>query len=389
MKKRFRKLSMLVILVMSVAGFSGCAASTSNSAKSGGSGTIRIGQTVALTGERTTIGEYLSAGAKMAVDEINKSGGINGKKVELIQEDSASDNQSMVNAYNKLLNSNVVAILCNDVSTQNFAISALSNKSKMPTFVGGTNPNLLNGNDWFFRFRPSDEIAAQAAVKYAIQTLGKKKIAIAHLTDDFGKAGGALLKKYVEQFGGTIATEQSFNFGEKDMAAQLTNIKNSGAEVIIDWADTTTGATMMKQNKELGINLPFIGSAAHGTPTTIKLAGDAANGVYVVMDGQITQLTDAKSQDWVKKFKELYNKNPEFNSTGTYDAIYLLKKAIENANGATDNESIRKGIFAIRDYSGMANTFSYLDNGNGPSQVVICQTQNGAPVLKETIKRGN
>lgn len=350
------------------------------------SGPIRIGQTVALTGERTSIGEYLAAGAKMAVDEINAAGGIKGRKVELIQEDSDDTNPAMINAYKKVLTTKPVAILCNDVSTQNLSIAPIANQEKMPTFVGGTSPILLQGNDWFFRFRPSDILAAQAAAKFAVQTLGKKKVAIAHLTDDFGMAGRDFLTRYVKEFGGTVVIDESYNRLDRDFAGQLEKIRKSGAEVIINWADTYTGATMMRQNKQLSVNLPVIGSAAHGTPTTNKLAGEAANGVYVVMDGVVTQVKDPKAEDWVKRFKQRYNKEPEFNATAAYDAIFLIKQAIENASGATDNESIKKGIFGIRGYAGIANTFTYGNNGEGPRQVVIAQIQENHPIVKETVK---
>jgi len=376
------RVNMMVVLFSLVISFlaAGCRSGSDTS------GPIRIGQTVALTGERTSIGEYLAAGAKMAVDEINAAGGIKGRKVELIQEDSDDTNPAMVNAYNKVLSAKPVAILCNDVSTQNLAIAAIANKEKMPTFVGGTSPVLLQGNDWFFRFRPSDVLAAQASARFAVQTLGKKKVAIAHLTDDFGMAGRNFLTKYVTDFGGTVVSDESYNRLDRDFTAQLENIRKSGAEVIINWADTYTAATMMRQNKQLGINLPLIGSAAHGTPTTSKLAGEAAYGVYVVMDGVVAQVKDPKAEEWVKRFKQRYNKEPEFNATAAYDAIFLIKQAIENANGATDNESIKKGISAIRGYSGIANIFKYENNGEGPRQVVIAQIQANGPIVKEAVK---
>ncbi|MHB1651761.1 MAG: ABC transporter substrate-binding protein [Desulfitobacteriaceae bacterium] len=375
-------LSVLSVIMLGLF-LSGCGQSASAPSKA----PIRIGQATALTTEYVMTGQYLSNGAKMAVDEINANGGIMGRKVELVQEDAQNTNPAMVNAVNKLVDSdNVLAILGPDLSTQNFAAAPIINKAKIPMLVQGTNVKLLDGNSWYFRLRPDDGIAAKVAVKFSIDTLHKKNIAIAHDTDEFGVGGKDLLVAAAKQLGVNVVDIESFNSNDKDLTAQLTNMKNKGAQSIIVWGHGPQQATMMRQNVQLGINLSIIGSASMAMPSTLKLAGESSNGMYAVVDSAPTQSTDPKVKDFVDKYRKLYHDDPDFHAPATYDGVYLLKMAIEKA-GSTDADAIRKALLTIRDYHGASNDFSFKD-GNGVYQCVVVEFKNGAPLLKETVKLG-
>lgn len=381
MKRKAAKFLSVVASMALLVSLSGCGSSDSASGKS----PIRIGQATALTSEYTVVGQYLSNGAKMAVDEINKAGGINGRQVQLIQEDSANTNPAAVNAINKLIDSdNVIAIMGPDLSTQGFAVAPIINKAKIPFFVQGTNAKLLDNNPWYFRLRPDDGLAAKAAAKFAVETLKKTKVAVTHDSDEFGVGGKEIIVKALQDLGATVVDIESYNSNDKDLAAQLTNIKNKGAEAIIDWGHPSQSATLQRQNKQLGINLPIIGSPGMAMPATIQLAGEASNGTYVVVDGVPTQSQDPKAQEFTKKYREIYKADPDFHASAAYDGIYILKQAIEKA-GSTDPEALRKAILSIKDYQGAANTFTFND-GNGAHQVVVVQLQNGVPQIKQTIK---
>lgn len=381
MKRKATKILSVIASAALLVSLSGCGSTDTASGK----GPIRIGQATALTSEYTVVGQYLSNGAKMAVEEINKAGGIKGQQLQLVQEDSANTNPAAVNAINKLIDSdNVIAIMGPDLSTQDFAVAPIINKAKIPFFVQGTNAKLLDNNTTFFRLRPDDGLAAKAAARFAVETLKKSKIAVTHDSDEFGVGGKELIVKALKDLGATVVDVESYNSNDKDLTAQLTNIKNKGAEAIIDWGHPSQSATIQRQNKQLGINLPIVGSPGMAMPATIQLAGDSANGTYVVVDGVPTQSQDPKVQEFVKKYKELYKADPDFHASAAYDGIYLLKQAIEKA-GSTDPDALKKAILSIKDYQGVANNFTFKD-GNGAHQIAIVQIQNGVPQVKQTIK---
>ena len=384
MKNNILKMTLLALVLFAIA-LSGCGkSSTPAAAPAADKSPIRVGQATALTSEYTVVGQYLVNGLKMAVDEINAAGGINGRKIELIKEDSANTNPAAVNAINKLIDSHkVVAIMGPDLSTQDFAVAPIINKAKMPFFVEGTNAKLLVNNPWFFRLRPDDGLAARAAAKFAVTTLKKTKVGVVHDTDEYGVGGKDIIVEAIKSFGGTVVLVESYNSNDKDLVAQLTNLKKAGAEVIIDWGHPSQSATMQRQNKQLGINLPLIGSPGYSMPATVQLAGDSSNGSYAVIDGLSTKSPDPQVQAWVKKYQELYKSDPEYHATASYDGMYLLKMAIEKA-GSTDAEAIRKAMLTIKDYKGVANTFTFKD-GNGAHQVVIAQMKDGKPEFIQNV----
>lgn len=381
MKNRNIRILCFVLLALSLVALGGCNKTSSGGDKS----PIRVGQATAFTTEYTVVGQYLANGVKMAVDEINAAGGINGRQIELIKVDSANTNPAAVNAVNKLIDSeHVVAIMGPDLSTQNFAVAPIVNKAKIPFFVEGTNAKLLDNNPWFFRLRPDDGIAAKSAAKFAIQNLKKTKIGVIHDSDEFGTGGRDNIIEGVKAFGGTVVHIESYNSSDKDLSGQLTNLKNKGAEVIIDWGHPSQSATLQRQNKQLGINLPIIGSPGYSMPATLQLAGDSTDGSYAVVDGIPTQNPDPKAKEWVKKYRDLFKADPDFHASADYDGVYMLKMAIEKA-GSTDPEAIRKAMLTIRDYTGIANKFTFKD-GNGPHQVVIVQLKKtGAAEVIQTV----
>jgi branched-chain amino acid transport system substrate-binding protein len=148
--------------------------------------------------------------------------------------------------------------------------------------------------------------------------------------------------------------------------------------VIIDWGHPSQSATLQRQNKALGINLPVIGSPGYSMPATLQLAGESTDGSYAVVDGIPTQNPDPKAKEWCKKYRDLFKADPDFHASADYDGVYMLKMAIEKA-GSTDPEVVRKAMLTIRDYQGIANKFTFKDN-NGPHSVVIVQLKKSGPM---------
>jgi branched-chain amino acid transport system substrate-binding protein len=347
----------------------------SGCANSAGGGNIRVGLITALTGEYTIVGQYLQEGAGMAVEEINAAGGVNGRKIEIVKEDSGNTNPTAVNAFNKMVTNKVVAILGPDLSTQLLAVAPIVNKAKIPVLVQGTNPKVTGESPWYFRTRPDDSIAAAAAATFVVNTLKLKKVGITHDTDEFGTGGAKIAQDTLTSLGANVVGNEAYNSQDKDLAAQLTNLKNKGAEAIIDWGHPQQSATLMKQNRQLGMNLPIIGSPGMAMPATTSLAGDATKGVYVVVDTVGQESTNAKTTDWVKKYQGKYNRLPDFHAQAAYDGVNMLAEALKKSKDLSA-QSIADEMHKISDYKGVANEFDFTKNGDGAKQVIIVQLQD-------------
>ena len=173
-----------------------------SSAKAQGA-TIKIGMCAPVTGPAAESGGYAIKGAKLALEAVNKAGGVLGKQVELIVEDDQTTNPGIVLAFSKLAaQSDIVGFLGSIRSTQVHAMAPDVLKLGKPVMIGGTDPNLTHmGNQWLFRFRPNDSYSGRVIADYGVNTLGKKKWAVLHSTDAFGTAGGKALSAALEKAG--------------------------------------------------------------------------------------------------------------------------------------------------------------------------------------------
>src|SRR3954469_26009294 len=165
--------------------------------------TIKIGMCAPVTGPAAESGGYAVKGAKLALDAVNKAGGILGKQAELVIEDDQTTNPGIVLAFSKLAaQSDIVGFLGSIRSTQGHAMAPDVLKLGKPVMICGTDPNLTHmGNQWLFRFRPNDSYSGRVIADYGVNTLGKKKWAVLHSTDAFGTAGGKALTAALEKLG--------------------------------------------------------------------------------------------------------------------------------------------------------------------------------------------
>jgi ABC-type branched-subunit amino acid transport system substrate-binding protein len=179
------------------------------SARAEGS-TIRIGMVVPITGAAAESGKFAQIGAKLALDRINKAGGVLGKQLELVTEDDQTTNSGAVLAFSKLSSQpDIVAFLGSVRSTQVHAMAPDLAKVEKPMMAGGTDPTLTHeGAKWLFRCRPNDSYSGRVIAAYGIETLAKKKWAVVHSTDAFGSAGAKALNAAIGETGGTVVLDQ-------------------------------------------------------------------------------------------------------------------------------------------------------------------------------------
>ena len=215
--------------------------------------TIKIGMTVPITGPAAEAGKYAVNGAKLALDAVNKAGGVLGKQVELIIEDDQTTNPGIVLAFSKLASqSDIVAFLGSIRSTQVHAMQPDVLKLGKPVMFGGTDPNLTRlNNPWLFRFRPNDSYSGRVIADYGVKTLGKKKWAIVHSTDAFGTAGGKALTEALVKLEAPPVLDQGYANQSQDFTPVVLAIKQSGADIL--------GSYFTFEN-DLGIFRPAVAS---------------------------------------------------------------------------------------------------------------------------------
>ncbi|MBV9754683.1 MAG: ABC transporter substrate-binding protein [Hyphomicrobiales bacterium] len=371
-------------------GFSGAlAASIAAPALIGRAGaqgaTLKIGMCAPVTGPAAEQGRYAQTGAKIALDAVNKTGGVLGKQVELIIEDDQTTNPGIVLAFSKLAaQDDIVAFLGSIRSTQVHAMAPDVLKLGKPVMIGGTDPALTHmGNQWLFRFRPNDSYSGRVLADYGVNTLGKKKWAIVHSTDAFGTAGGKALTEALAKIGATVALDQGYANQSQDFTPVVLAVKQSGADILGSYFTFENDLGIFaRQLRQLGVNIPYVGSPSIVNVSALKLAGPALYGTFGVAD--YAEDSSEASKAYGKLYREAAKVAPDNQSAWTYDAITILCASINKA-GKTDPQAIREAILATKNFAGAEGTYNFDANGDGLHGYNIVKNDKGNIVFDKHI----
>lgn len=324
--------------------------------------TIKVGLILPLTGDAASWGIPPKNGAIIAAEEINNNGGINGKKIELIIEDSQCDPQKSITAINKLLNiDKPIAIIGDVCSSATLAIAPIAEKNRIVLISpASTNPKITDAGDFIFRDIPSDELRGKIFAKY-IYDSGIKRIAILYINNDGGKGNEISFTKYFAEYGGKVILSESYATDIKDLKTQLTKLNNVKPDAILSISQVTDATITLVNSKELNIKLPlFFQTEALDDPSVIKNAGDATDGAIYV---SFAKINNNKSKTFLETYKKKYGKEPELFAAESYDAVMLIADILKN-NVDGNSESIKDALYEIKNYEGASGTFTFDKNGD-------------------------
>lgn len=387
MKKK--KLAGIFMSLSLAAGMLAGCSGGSNSASNGD--TIKVGVNLELSGNVASYGQSMLEGVELAVDEINKTG-IDGKKIELIKVDNKSEASESTNAAIKLTSQNqVAAIIGAATSGDTKAEIQIAQDNKVPVIApGGTAPELTfeNGklNDFIFRTSFIDPFQGIVAANFAANNLKVKNAAV--FIDSSSDYSKGIAKAFKEQFaanGGKVVAEEAYIAKDTDFRATLTRIKAANPDFVLVPGYYEEVGLIVKQARELGINVPFMGGDGWDSPTLVDIAGaKALNNTYFTNHYSSVN-PEKKIQNFVKAFGEKYNnKKPDaFNALG-YDTVYFLADAIKRA-GSTDSVKIKDALAKTKNIDVVTGKFTVDDKHNPIKSAVILEMVNGKQTYKTKI----
>ncbi len=374
MKRKF--MLMFVLLVIFTVILTGCGKKEETSETSE---TIKIGVFEPMTGANAAGGQMELEGIKLA-NELYPE--VLGKKVELVVADNKSDKVEAANAATMLVDKEKVnAVIGSWGSSFSIAAGPVFKDAGVPA-VGAscTNPLVTLGNDIYSRVCFIDSFQGDVMANYAYNNIGAKKVAILQeISSDYSVG---LVKYFEEAFKKFTADENcivgkaSYNTGDQDFTAQLTNLKELNPDAIFAPGNYTEGALLVKQARELGINVPIIATDTWETPEFLEIGGEAVEGVvfstFFTTEVPITQ----ESEKFLKAYREKYNKEPASVTALSYDAYIVILDAIKKA-GSADPAEINKYIAETKDFEGAAGMISLDQNGDAIKSAVIKQVKDG------------
>ena len=344
---------------------------------------IQVGATVPLTGPLAGSGQQYHYSLQMAEDDINAAGGIKGRKLKIVFEDTQVSNSVAVNAFIKLAKDlNPPFIFLSSLSTQNLASEPEVLKAKIPTmYAGGADAIHLRKNPYMFRLRPYDTVTTTAMAKTVIDRVKGKKPAVIYVQDDFGQGSANILEKIFKDAGVNVVAKEAYGGRDNDMSAQLLNIQQAGADVIVGFTYIRDGGLVIGGRTSLGINVPMVTSGATPLPATLALLEpkDLEN-LYSTTDTFLDESRGGDVAKYVEKFKARFKLNPDPYGSCYYDGAMMLADAMRAVG--TDREGIREYLAKIKDWKGVTHTYRSDASGNLAHDIAIIKFKKGTKEME-------
>jgi branched-chain amino acid transport system substrate-binding protein len=346
---------------------------------------IKIGALFAVTGPASFLGEPERNSAQMVVEEINRGGGIKGRKIELITYDTGGDATKAVQLANKLIkNDHVVAIIGPSTTGDTMAVIPVVEKAHLPLISCSAGIKITEPvKKWVFKTAQNDSLAV-ARIYEQLRKERKSKVAILTVSDSFGASGREQLKAQASRHGIQIVSDDTYGPKDTDMTAQLTKIRSSRAQGVICWGTNPGPAVLARNAKQLGLAIPLYMSHGVSSKKFVELAGNAAEGIRLpsgkVLVANLLPNSDRQKPAllfFIKDYRRRYHVEGDHFAGHAWDAVMLLKGAIER--GGDNPAAIRNQLEATRGFAGIGGVFNYSPNdhaGLTKDAFVLVQVKN-------------
>jgi len=347
---------------------------------------IKIGEFASWTGKEATFGQMSHHGTELAIEEANAAGGALGKKLVLLLEDDQSKQGEPTTVVKKLIASDgVIGILGEVASSRSMEAAPICQKNRIPMISpSSTNVKVTQFGDYIFRVCFTDEFQGKLLAGFAQKTLKASKVAL--LTDTKSDYSVGLSDGFKAPFtagGGKIVAEQTFNSGDRDFKGQLTAIKAANPDAILMTGYYTEVALMIKQARQLGIQVPIFGGDGWESSKLIELGGADVEGTYFSTHFSPEEKSPTV-ENFVKKFQAKYHEIPDAMAALGYDSAMVLIEALKRA-GTTDGPKLRDAIAATKDHPGITGKITLDEQRNAPKIAVILTVKDGKFKLVETV----
>jgi branched-chain amino acid transport system substrate-binding protein len=339
---------------------------------------IRIGEVNPISGAIGQYGTTCHRGVQLAIDQTNQGGGVLGKKILLLTEDNQSKAGETSTIVRKFVTQDkVVAIVGDLTSSATLEGGPIAQASRIPMVTPlATNPKVTEIGDYIFRVCFIDEFQGRVMARFALEELKAKRAAV--LTDtkqDYSVGLSGFFNQTFTGGSGTVVREQSYSSGDTDFRALLTSVKAAHPDVVFVPGYYPEVSIILKQARQLGISVPFIGCEAWDSPTLLAVAGKAADGCY--FSNQFSPDDPSPVvQDFGKIYQAKFSARPDNFAALGYDAARVVLDAIKRA-GSTEPPAIRDALAQTKDFPGVSGNITIDSHRNASKPVVVLAIREG------------
>jgi branched-chain amino acid transport system substrate-binding protein len=332
-KLKFR-LALVLCCVMMMSIFAGCGGSESAPDDSGSQGeVIKLGFLGALTGSVANYGIPGKKGMEMAIEEINASGGILGHQVEGVYDDNKGETTDITAIAKKYITRDKVVAMVGDPCTGLTQVAGriAQDNEVVILSAGATGTGVVEIGDYVYRNTLLDIYAAPAVVDWMVNQKGWKNIAmITSLNNGYSTALTPVFKAAIADKGGNIVLDESINDGETDFTAQVTKLKNAGADVLVFTGYYTEAALIMNEVQKQNLDIVLVGGDGLYGQDLATLGKSAVEEKVIFYCGFSSDQPGPETAAFLESYRAKYNEEPDMFSAQYYDAVYILKKKLES-----------------------------------------------------------
>lgn len=375
MRKVMKTIGICSMAAIMMAGISGCGGKTGGAVSSGAKNAAKIGFTAALTGGAAAYGKSEEEGVRLAVEEINKKGDF---PIDLLVEDTKAVPADSMNATKKLIQEKVSMIIGPMTSNEAKAAGPIIQNAKVPSLeISVTAENITDIGDCIFRNSVPESKNIPQTVKKTHKLLGYKTAAILYAHDNEQHVTAQkYFQKTMEEEGVKVIDVETFGSKDSEYSAQLTNIQHKAPDVIVVCSYYQEGSRILKKMREMGMDQPVLGDNGFVSPELGKMAGAAADNVYVSSMWSADR-KDEKVQKFVENYTKTYGRAPDQFAASAYDGVYMAMDAMQRAGTTTDHKKIRDALAQMKDFKGVCGTFSFDEKRDPVVDLILMKMQDG------------
>ena len=375
MRKVMKTIGICSMAAIMMAGLSGCGGKTGGAVSSGAKNAAKIGFTAALTGGAAAYGKSEEEGVRLAVEEINKKGDF---PIDLLVEDTKAVPADSMNVTKKLIQEKVSLIIGPMTSNEAKAAGPIIQNAKVPSLeISVTAENITDIGDCIFRNSVPESKNIPQTVKKTHKLLGYKTAAILYAHDNEQHVTAQkYFQKTMEEEGVQVIDVETFGSKDSEYSAQLTNIQHKAPDVIVVCSYYQEGSRILKKMREMGMDQPVLGDNGFVSPELGKMAGAAADNVYVSSMWSADR-KDEKVQKFVENYTKAYGRAPDQFAASAYDGVYMAMDAMQRAGTTTDHKKIRDALAQMKDFKGVCGTFSFDEKRDPVVDLILMKMQDG------------
>jgi branched-chain amino acid transport system substrate-binding protein len=349
-----------------------------------GKETIDIAAIYALTGAAAEANAHALRGVGYAVDEINKKGGILGRKINLLVFDNRSTPIGSTVAAKEAAEANVVAIVGPDWSSHSMAVARVVQEVGIPMISSlSTNPEVTKIGDYIFRICFTDDFQGKVIARFARQDLEATTVVIfVDVTSDYSLKLSEIFRKNFEQWGGRVLLELEYKLKQRQFDEEVKQAVKADADVIFIPGHDESGL-IAKKVQDAGTSSVFLGGDGWSNAAFFRKGGSELKRGYFSAHWSV-YLDSDQSRSFVKKYN-IHSRSYDDNAALGYDATMLLAEAITRS-ASTDKKKIRDAIANTRSFKGVTGTISFNENGDPVKSAVFMEIRNGEPRYLKTLE---